>query len=427
LLATLVGSCPGEPGVGRGTCPSSSEGDAAGLAQLRMTLGHQKARAEPVAPVLPCPSPDIAAHNPMPDFHIDLDAAPRSRWDAVATELKDAYASVKHILDGTLQGMAEVALAGGVDVMGLLNDSVGRAENLVGTEYYEEMQGLAAALGVPFENIWAFTLIYSISGGCTSVVGNDMEGDTVVHGRLLDYRMAIQPIQLHAVFTKGGSTVFECVTFVGFMGCVTGMVPGGYSISLNQKDTTRNPNDAAAAATNYLRALAGSVEPSIFIRNLLMEEASWGQPMLAKVASTPLTRACYLTVAGVGKDEGVVFCRTAGGVDESRWMDTSLASQMLPGLDLNVNPDFNGKPFVFITNDNGDYRRGFGEGDDRGACAWNKLNEYDSFNISDMWDVILNPCQLQSHTILATVMSPKDGSSDPVSMCPDPQLSASLR
>ncbi|CAK0890387.1 unnamed protein product, partial [Prorocentrum cordatum] len=60
-----------------------------------------------LAPVLACPSPDIAAHNPMPDFHIDLDAAPSSRWDAVAAELKDAYASVKHILDGTLEGMAK--------------------------------------------------------------------------------------------------------------------------------------------------------------------------------------------------------------------------------------------------------------------------------------------------------------------------------
>ncbi|CAK0866546.1 unnamed protein product [Prorocentrum cordatum] len=163
------------------------------------------------------------------------------------------------------------------------------------------------------------------------------------------------------------------------------------------------------------------------IRNLLTDEVSWGQPMLAKVASTPLTRACYLTAAGVGKDEGAVFSRTAGGVDESRWMDTSLASQMLPGLDLNINPDFDGKPFVFITNDNGDDRSGYGECDDRGTCAWNKLNEYDSFNTSDMWDVILNPCQQQSSTLIATVMSPKDGSSNPLSMCPYPQLSASLR
>ncbi|CAK0866545.1 unnamed protein product [Prorocentrum cordatum] len=93
------------------------------------------------------------------------------------------------------------------------------------------MHGLAAALGEPFEDIWAFTLIYSISGGCTSVVGNDMEAGTVVHGRLLDYPMAVKPIQLHAVFTKGGSTAFECVIYVGFIGCLTGMVPGGYSIS----------------------------------------------------------------------------------------------------------------------------------------------------------------------------------------------------
>lgn len=392
-----------------------------GRAALRRT--RQRLVQDPglisVSPVVACPA--AKAKSPMPAFNIDLDAAPGSRWDAVAAAMTDAFAESLPILRKTQQQMADSAAAGGVDLPGLLNHTMSQAEDLVGAEYYEEMQGLAAALGQPFEDVWGFTLIYSISGACTSAVGNNVEEGTVTHGRLLDYGMPVQGIQIQAMFTKGGETVFECVTYVGFIGCLTGIVPGGYSISLNQKDTTVNPMDASQAVNNYLRAAnIGAAEPALFIRSLLTNEVSWGQSMLTQAATANLTRACYLTIAGVGIDEGVVFARTADGMSESRWMNASLASEMLPGLDLKVNPFFDGKPFVFITNDDWDAEVEAAH-DERGHCAWKKFNEYDSFNMGNMWDCILNPCQEQSSTILATVMVPKDSISNPFSMCPNPK------
>merc|ERR1712228_683568 len=44
---------------------------------------------------------------------------------------------------------------------------------------------------------------------------------------------------------------------------------------------------------------------------------------------------------------------------------------------------------------------------------------------SSMWDVLLNPCQEQASTLLATVMVPKESISQPFSMCAVPTSTTS--
>merc|ERR1712151_1001760 len=94
---------------------------------------------------------------------------------------------------------------------------------------------------------------------------------------------------------------------------------------------------------------------------------------------------------------------------------------MLPFLDTfgRVNHYFEGKPYVFVTNDDWHDPRSPQLETRRGQCADAKLSQYDSFNVDRMWEVLLNPCQLQESTIMAVVMSAEKGTADPVSMCPN--------
>merc|ERR1719343_1045871 len=99
----------------------------------------------------------------MPAFTIDLGTTPRHRWDGVAAAMKGSFQEVRWILSGVLEYFHGVALDGGVDLQATILNSSLEAEEMVGTEYYQEMQGFAEALEEPFEFIWACNLIYHIS------------------------------------------------------------------------------------------------------------------------------------------------------------------------------------------------------------------------------------------------------------------------
>ena len=87
-----------------------------------------------------------------------------------------------------------------------------------------------------------------MAGSCTSTVANTADGKGIVHGRNLDYIGYATPgygglftdvIQVN--FVKDDQIMYTCDTYASYVGCLTGMKPGKFSISLNQSPSVMLP------------------------------------------------------------------------------------------------------------------------------------------------------------------------------------------
>ena len=85
---------------------------------------------------------------------------------------------------------------------------------------------------------------YEVSDACTSIVAEDARGN-ILHTRNLDfwdgYTLADQLRDIACIFdmTKGGKTLFRFSSPVGYMGALSGQVPGQFSVTI---DTRFYPN-----------------------------------------------------------------------------------------------------------------------------------------------------------------------------------------
>ena len=100
-------------------------------------------------------------------------------------------------------------------------------------KYFDEMEGLAAATGMPLKDIQAGNFIpelFHCSG--FAVMNSATKDGTLYHGRVLDYAVD-WGLQEHAVLVVAepdGGIPFVNVTYAGFIGSVTGMNASHVSI-----------------------------------------------------------------------------------------------------------------------------------------------------------------------------------------------------
>lgn len=65
-----------------------------------------------------------------------------------------------------------------------------------------------------------------------------LQDGTFYHGRNLDYGVpGLQDIAVNVNFTSKGKTVYQGTTYTGFIGLLTGMKPGAFSLSIDERDT----------------------------------------------------------------------------------------------------------------------------------------------------------------------------------------------
>ncbi|MHB1036515.1 MAG: C45 family autoproteolytic acyltransferase/hydrolase [Pirellulales bacterium] len=106
-------------------------------------------------------------------------------------------------------------------------------EEFVPKKYFEEMDGLAAAAGLPAKDVYAANFIpelFHCSG--FAVMNSATKDGTLYHGRVLDYAIDWR-LQEHAaliVAEPKGGIPFVNVGYAGFVGSVTGMNAKSVSI-----------------------------------------------------------------------------------------------------------------------------------------------------------------------------------------------------
>lgn len=175
-------------------------------------------------------------------------------------------------------------------------------------EKYREIQGIMKALNtseLTLANGVMMNSLYELQSWCTSVVAQTANG-TIIHSRNLDFNNPdkLRKTAFRAKFYKNGTESFDAVMFAGTLGVYTGLKPGAFSISENQ----RQFGDKQGLLENLLMIFSGFNEISWIIRDTLENCASY-ECAYDVLKSRKINSIGYIILAGTQPGEGVVLSR----------------------------------------------------------------------------------------------------------------------
>jgi len=248
-------------------------------------------------------------------FTVNLDLSPSQRWPI--TELLKDYNSTVHEAIGLIgQFIPDWAQS-------IVEDMALEILPYLG-DYAQEIQAMSDASGIPLAKVTLLNIIYEVEAGCTSIIAQDPTGH-ILHGRNLDFPLTsiLRNMTINVEFMKGGSILYHGTTFVGYVGLLTGMRPGGFSITANQRNE-------GYQWENFLEALFvdGTYATCFLIRDTLEQETNFDSA-LNRLAYTSLAAPIYLILGGMNADEGAVITRDRSGPadiwildsEQGRWFE----------------------------------------------------------------------------------------------------------
>jgi len=196
------------------------------------------------APVADSKTP-LGVQSDCPTYVINLDAPAKERWTHIIKAYESRLDQLLETLDdilgtGSLRSLAETGFA---------------AINKLGMIYYsEEIAGIAAAANLPAGQIAILQIAYEAFAACTSIVtnmnnrpdsdareqkqkNNDEEVLEPFHIRTMDWDMpALAALTIEVDFVhSNGALDFKATTWPGYVGVLTGMRPGAFSVSVNYR------------------------------------------------------------------------------------------------------------------------------------------------------------------------------------------------
>ena len=231
--------------------------------------------------------PSLPGDKPIPRVTVSLDDPPATRWNQVMQEGHFDFAPminyIKNMIPKALYPML-------VKLMGDLDAHLGQP-------YADELRGVAAATGLDLGWVVTYNLFYEITAFCTSIVAQHRNG-TIFHGRNLDYGVpGLRNVTIDVSFTKGGKELFRTVTYAGYVGALTGVRGGAFSLSVDERDTE---GVLIGALTNAFEALFdGGKSIGFTLRSLLEEQSTFEDALARQTFAEPFFRSSALHCAAV--------------------------------------------------------------------------------------------------------------------------------
>ena len=169
----------------------------------------------------------------LPKYIIDLSLPPVRRYQHVAAEFREQAAALPTLFDDMVLGWNPHAPVNGIRKLARL-----MLRRLHYKEENEELRGISQTTGIKMWLLVALNVLLDLFMGCTSGaarVGEEQDGSRMLHFRTLDWGM--DPlrkliVQLDFIRKPGDSIIASSITYVGYVGVLTG-VRKGLSMSLN--------------------------------------------------------------------------------------------------------------------------------------------------------------------------------------------------
>jgi hypothetical protein len=234
----------------------------------------------------------------VPRYDIDLSLPEGQRWleviekdgDAAAAVVSEALEDIKQQCPPWLMRMGSWALH--------------RMYHVFGGRYRGEVQAWADALDAPVDLITAGNCSYELSHilgeqpyGCTAGMAYT-EKHGMVHVRNMDWPLESigEATRIFHFHNGEGGHDFITVGVPSFVGALSGMVPGRYSVTLNWA-----PPDGLPSF---------DFGPAFLLREVL-EKCRFPQDAVTMLRDTPLAAPAFFVVCGT--HHGYIIQRTKGG------------------------------------------------------------------------------------------------------------------
>ena len=112
------------------------------------------------------------------------------------------------------------------------------SKNLFPTQA-QEIQGIAALLGIPEEDVFFYEFIYEVYIACTTIISRDSKNRVFVGRNLFDYMFLTDLAKTHylAIYTLKGVESFRCTNYGGYIGVNTCLKKGKFVVTLNSRSS----------------------------------------------------------------------------------------------------------------------------------------------------------------------------------------------
>jgi acid ceramidase len=229
-----------------------------------------------------------------PRYLIDLEQDEATRWsEVIAAEKITAFRlAAEAVLE--LENVPELA-----------RWLFSRWYAIAGGPYLNEINAWANALNVSVGTVTMLNCSYELSQlrlgnpvskllGCTAGV-RWLEGIGVVHARTLDWPLNSLGNATRLFCFRRGQREFISVGIIGYLGVLSGMLPGRYSATINWAPPSSFPSFNHGPA---------------FVLRQTLEECDTYDEAVHRLTYTPLSASVFYTVAGVEPGQGCVIERT---------------------------------------------------------------------------------------------------------------------
>jgi len=274
-------------------------------------------------------------NGPYPDptriqnYTVNLDLPPRQRWKHI-WGLPYYQGQIHEILRVVLPVFPDHLY--NVEIIGdILLDTFPY-------EYAEEIRGGAEALNMSAGLLALVNLGYEIQDYCTSIVAQAPNGQ-MLHARNMDFGVGmgftdiLRNITIQVDFQSKGKTVYRATTFVAFIGFLSAMRPGGFSVTVDTRFLTGGIMPIWQEIINSILNGKTVSLVSFLVRDAVANYSSFSEAFNA-LAYTPIYVDVYYIMAGSKPGDGVVITRNQTGPRNLWW----------------VNPKVNNTWFVAETN-----------------------------------------------------------------------------
>ncbi|XP_050714635.1 acid ceramidase-like isoform X2 [Eriocheir sinensis] len=256
----------------------------------------------------------------VPLYQVNLDLPPRDRW---TTLMKDKGPQVVALIDDMSELVKKVA---GERIFNFLLSSLTAVTDSLPQPYKEEIEGIASATGLPVSTVTLYNIFYEAFTLCTSLVIQDQSGH-LYHARNLDTGVflgwdarnhswtvaeLLKPMAVRLRWTKNNATVFESLSFSGYVGVLTAVKKDAFTFSLNKRFAL---NGGFLGLLEWLLFHDHDQRWVSFLTREVMEKATSYTEAWQALSTPRLLAPVYFILGGTQPGEGCIITRDRDNFD----------------------------------------------------------------------------------------------------------------
>ncbi|XP_013386207.1 acid ceramidase-like [Lingula anatina] len=262
------------------------------------------------------PPPKTAEYQ-VPKYVVNLDLPAADRWTHI---VKERAKSIVNLLTQFKDFLRALDLQVAEMFINYIDHNFGNLTNTLPEPFADEIKGISKATGIPLGEVLMYNIFYEMFSMCTSIVAEDPAGK-LYHARNLDFGLlmgwdiknhtwviteSLRPMIMNIEFQMKGKVVYKAVTYAGFIGAITGMIPDVLTLSVN---TRFSLTGGKIGIIEWLLGDHSSQWVSFLTRDVLTYSTSYQQAK-EKLSQVELIAPAYYILGGNYSGQGCVITRS---------------------------------------------------------------------------------------------------------------------